>query len=192
MGHNKALLNYGGHPLVEHMVGLLKKIRRPHAVQHVYLSGQLENYTCIPDLVPGRGPLGGLHSVVQALENKYAPERFLIVVPVDMPRLKAPTLEGLLTKIRPTVHITHYKDFELPVACRVTEDLKNLLHLYVNSTTQGSGLSVRRLLKAIQQTGGLGRILAEGDDSQFQNANTPREWVELNRTAQVRSQVLVP
>src|SRR5690348_14599122 len=73
MGRDKALLEWRGGTLLQHMTGLLATVCNP-----VLVVGRDE----LPDLVPGLGPVGG---IVTAL--KHTVTRFNLVVAVDLPFL---------------------------------------------------------------------------------------------------------
>ncbi len=81
MGTDKALLPFLGQPLVVRLLSRLAWI----ADEVIITSNQPENYrflglTPIPDLLPGLGALGGLHTALSAATHPYA-----AVVACDMP-----------------------------------------------------------------------------------------------------------
>lgn len=91
MGRDKALLPYRSATLIEAVASHLKA-----AVDRVAVIGEPHKYADLglpvyPDLVPGCGPLGGLHA---ALSLRWAD--WNLVVACDMPELAAPVLLELL------------------------------------------------------------------------------------------------
>jgi molybdopterin-guanine dinucleotide biosynthesis protein A len=90
MGRDKALLAWGGRTLLEHVAGLVRE-----AVGNVTVVGPPSRYAglglrVIPDVVAGRGPLGGLYTALR----DAAAERVLIAA-CDMPYLTPELLRQL-------------------------------------------------------------------------------------------------
>ena len=92
MGTDKALLHYGGRPLIEHAVDLLRAAGvDPHIVG---ARPDLDAYApVIEDLRPGCGPLGGIE-VALASSNSDAN----LFLPVDLPLLPPVFLRYLLER----------------------------------------------------------------------------------------------
>ncbi len=89
MGTNKALLEYKGKILIEHMVDLLKSTE----LGDIYISGEVEGYKTIPDSQKFQGPACAIIDVMTQL-NDYDGALF---VPVDMPLLTPEILRSLIS-----------------------------------------------------------------------------------------------
>jgi molybdenum cofactor guanylyltransferase len=93
MGRDKALLELGGKPLIEHMVGKLRQLS-----DHVsILSGspELAGFApLVPDLRESCGPLGGLEAALAHASRPWA-----LVLPVDMPFLPVVLLRSWIANI---------------------------------------------------------------------------------------------
>lgn len=92
MGTAKAELMYNGKSFLEHMLDKAKGL----GIQKFYISGYDSNdpsVRTISDHYENRGPLGGLHACMQAMDTPYC-----LVLPVDAPKLPADILEALLAK----------------------------------------------------------------------------------------------
>ena len=90
MGMDKAKLRVGGKTLLELMV---EKVRRL-GVCEVVVSGCSEcpaGTRYVPDLIPGRGPLSGIHAGLKQIRHRSS-----LVLPVDMPRIPEETLRLLI------------------------------------------------------------------------------------------------
>lgn len=98
MGKNKALLDYQGKPLVEHMMEIIKRA----GIREIFISGDVDGYDCLPDPAPFTGPAEAIKSIIQRLSS-YAGFLF---VPVDMPLLKPEMLHLLLNKKREDILLT--------------------------------------------------------------------------------------
>jgi molybdopterin-guanine dinucleotide biosynthesis protein A len=81
MGSDKALLDFDGQTLVEHLLARLDGV----AVETIITTNHPERYNflklpLVPDVVPGRGALGGIYTALQA-----ATQPLVAVVACDMP-----------------------------------------------------------------------------------------------------------
>lgn len=90
MGEDKALKPFLGRPLILRVVERLA----PLADEILVTTNDLERYAflglrLVPDLVPGCGPLGGLHAGLTAASHPL-----VAVVACDMPFASAPLLEA--------------------------------------------------------------------------------------------------
>lgn len=90
MGEDKALKPFRGRPLILRVVERLA----PIADEILVTTNDLERYAflglrLVPDLVPGCGPLGGLHAGLTAASHPL-----VAVVACDMPFASAPLLEA--------------------------------------------------------------------------------------------------
>ena len=94
MGSNKALLDYQGRPLVRHMADKLRSVF--DSVLVVTTDPEIAAAAACPsiaDLLPGHGPLGGIHA---ALRHCNRP---IIVVACDMPSLNTALLSHIAAQL---------------------------------------------------------------------------------------------
>ncbi len=97
MGENKALKPFLGRPLIQRVIDRLS----PIADELLITTNQPENFIFLglplfPDLMPGRGPLGGLYTALVSARHPA-----VAVVACDMPFVSAPLLAasaGLLVQ----------------------------------------------------------------------------------------------
>lgn len=156
MGRDKALLDYNGIPLVDHMVALLKKAGR----DNVYISGRMGETCastgchCLQDSAPFAGPAAAIRDVLNRL-NDYDGVLF---VPVDMPFLT----QSILRELLQYESGAHYQDWPLP------------LYLPTSQKT-GHGDAVKTMLSTMSV-----KVvpLPQEDQARFANINTPEEWKE--------------
>lgn len=90
MGTDKAELLYDGKPFFK----LLTEKADSLGIRKKYLSGYRRDFPgvrIIPDIYPDRGPLGGIHACMCAMETPYC-----LVLPVDVPQIPTEVLEKLL------------------------------------------------------------------------------------------------
>jgi molybdopterin-guanine dinucleotide biosynthesis protein A len=169
MGRDKAMLPWHGRPLLDHMIGLARQA----GIDHVYVSGDRPGYRSIPDLEPGRGPLGGLASAAAAL-----PDGRLLVLAVDMPRLTPGLLRALMdddTHWRAQDGCACHEGAPLPMALELRGDTRAAIADCL--ATGGREASIRALQQRIgthvlATTPAIERMLANG--------NTPAEWEALS------------
>ena len=157
MGQDKALLDYHGRPLLDHMIGLLEQA----GLSDVYVSGDLEGYRCIPDRAPYEGPARAIANVLATLGDYEG----VLFVPVDMPFLTPEALGRLLAQ-RQGAHYTSY-----PLPFYITRHWEG-----VDGVPKGG--SVKALLLAL---GGSSLDLPKELEGYMTNANTPEEWQEVLR-----------
>ena len=153
MGRNKALLDYQGRPLLDHMIDLMQQ----SGVKKIYVSGDIEGYHCIPDSAPFAGPAAAIRDVLGQLAGYDG----ILFQPVDMPFMEPEILRLLLRHDGGA----HYHGWPLP--------------LYLNkAVTPGDGSSVRQMIADMNLA-----ILPVPEEAQacFANLNTPEEWKEAVR-----------
>ena len=91
MGTSKALLDYHGKPLIEHMINLLRQA----GCVDVHISGDVPGYRGIPDAVRHDGPARAMLALLRHFKDHY--ER-LLFVPVDMPLIAVNSLRHLMSQ----------------------------------------------------------------------------------------------
>lgn len=167
MGSCKAELPWGGKTLVEHQVNKISAL----GISDIMVSGYSRPVTgtrFVPDIYPEKGPLGGIHACLCAV-NKAA----CFVISVDTP-LFSPDEMKLLIK----AHIAG--DSPITVA-EHRGTLEPLIGVYDSSLSdaaeeilQGANTSVKHLLDQI------GFAVCEfSDENSVRNCNTPDEYNEL-------------
>jgi molybdopterin-guanine dinucleotide biosynthesis protein A len=81
MGQDKALMDFGGVPLIEHLLTRLGSLAAETLITANYHAGyRYLGVRLVPDLIPGRGALGGLFTALHA-----ASQPLVAVVACDMP-----------------------------------------------------------------------------------------------------------
>jgi len=155
MGQNKALLQYEGRTLLEHMVDTL----RAAGAADVFVSGSYEGYDCIPDQEQYAGPAVALRHVLQNLAERKTYQGALCV-PVDMPRLSAEALRHLCG----IKYGAYFAEHPLP--------------LYVPLPLRGeAGAESMRGFLAAENIAA--QALPEKYADDMLNANTPEEWKKV-------------
>ncbi len=95
MGCNKALLNFGGKPLISILIDKIRSV-----TEHIVISSnddslyQFLNVPVIPDQFKGHGPLAGFHSVMR---HENCPVYLMLAC--DLPNLKESLLSNLLALV---------------------------------------------------------------------------------------------
>ena len=153
MGQDKALLDYHGKPLLDHMTGLLKQA----GLQDIYVSGDFEGYLCIPDRAPYEGPAFAIYDVLKVLK-KYDGVLF---VPVDMPLLHVRALRTLLKQESGAF----FEGFPLPA--------------YI---TKPCPAKREKSVKDLLKSAGVSSIFLPSElEFCMANTNTPEEWNKARR-----------
>lgn len=170
MGRNKALLNWQGQPLFTFMASNLMQAGAEIAL----VSGgselpECKPYPTVPDIIPGKGPISGLHAAISEIDDGCR----LLVVPVDMPLLSSDLLCQLQEFSKKQSTLVFFEDFPLPVCFHVNPLLRKHLQAAIESSNH-KDYSLWRLIRKLEgqtvKLSGLDQI------SQFRNTNTPEEW----------------
>lgn len=167
MGKDKALLPWQGARLVDVVAGVLCQA----GIADVYVSGAVEGYINISDILRDKGPVGGICACVQDLQSLYAR---LLFVPVDMPLLSAASIRALLEK-EGKHDALHYEDRPLPCLLQLNERTVSYVQHVQMEIAGGMTYSVKRFLVGLK-TPAL-PVSNTAKDSLI-NTNTPQEWQE--------------
>lgn len=143
MGCDKAGLTIGGRTMINRSVGLLHDLGLP-----VSVSARQDQFLDLPgcdrvnDTDPGLGPLGGLRSVMETHPNTG-----MLVIPVDLPRLRSATLQQLMTSREPGTVATAFRNPEdgrvEPLCCIYEPATLDLIRFAIHS----GQYSLRRILE---------------------------------------------
>ncbi len=165
MGQDKALLNWHGRPLLDHMVGLLRTVANP-----VHVVGR----DPLPDRLPGLGPLSG---IATGLETSFTAANLFVAV--DLPLLTRDLFNYLRSRIESSSHPL--------VACKIGSDFPLCLGVWlpmlpeINRRLSARELSVRRLIEG-RHTEIISEeeLLREGFVPElFRNINTPEDYHQI-------------
>ncbi len=162
MGTSKALLPMNGQRLIDRTRSILNELAP--RIQQVVVSGSVPETDFIPDVVPFRGPVGGIASAAKELISGGTDG--LLVVPVDLPLL---TPEALLPLI------TFFRKEKPSAVCFQESWLPAIFQLNENLISQCErNRSIHSLLVNLDFDS-----LAISDPKALTNANTPEEWARL-------------
>ena len=162
MGRDKALLDWHGRTLLEHMVDLISSV-----TNNVHVVGR----DPLPDRLPGRGPLAG---IATALEISGTDTN--LVVAVDLPLLT----KEFLNYLRSQAELSN----DRLITCKIGSDyplclvIRQALLPEVHSRMTGKDLSLHGWIE-----NSAARIISESElrgggfnPSQFRNINTEDEY----------------
>ena len=183
MGENKALLRDAVRKgdrlltnacrLAEHLLAELGQDQTAVAV-----SGSYPGRNCIRDIIPGAGPLSGMHAALTAVLAMRRTYQYLLFIPVDMPALSVARLRQLVQSAS-TARAVHFRGFELPAMVAVDREIENLLAKRLSETPENRiSRSVRNFLQALSP---LTIEIPQASADEFMNINTPtdfRQWCE--------------
>ena len=175
MGQDKRLLKIEGQSLLERAIALLEQC----GASRILISGDVDGYDCIPDLLPDCGPLGGLHAVLHFLDKESGLDGSpLLVIPVDMPMLDSNTLKALLDSIGES-EACQYENEIFPCVFRLTEKLRDHLDgLFVEGKELGGKRSMKALLASFSENPVSTERLS---DQVFKNLNHPDDWETIRK-----------
>jgi molybdopterin-guanine dinucleotide biosynthesis protein A len=175
MGRNKALMELGGKTLISHVLDKLTRL----CDELIVSANELELYAdlparIVPDQIPGRGALSGVHAGLKAMRNERA-----VVVACDMPFLSLSLLRYMAIValaydvVVPVVgghfeplHAVYSVNCVDPIEQLVTERPQRVVALY-------------RRVRVREVTEGEASLF--GAELSFMNVNTPEDWTEAQR-----------
>jgi molybdopterin-guanine dinucleotide biosynthesis protein A len=165
MGRDKAIMEFQGHTLLEHMVRLVSTAASP-----VRIVGR-EN---LPDKVPGCGPLGGIQTALDVTESEWN-----LFVAVDLPLLTSEFLKWFCRRLVATP--------KRLLACRIGNDFPLCLGLnrnvrsHVARKIDESDLALYRFIREMDAdiVSELELQTAGFTLSMFHNLNTHDDWKRL-------------
>jgi molybdopterin-guanine dinucleotide biosynthesis protein A len=166
MGRDKALLEWQGRPLIERQLAVLREA----GVDEVRVSGERAAYGGIADALPQAGPLGGLAGVAKAEPGDVD----LLVMPVDMPLLRAELLRRLRIEC-PQARSLGFAGHVLPWRLRLDAPCRAALDGLLRLDDPRA-----RSLRALQMAVGHEDIpLAAADAAQLADCNTQAQWKQV-------------
>jgi molybdenum cofactor guanylyltransferase len=164
MGRDKALLDYAGETLVQSVAFEVAK-----AAGSVALLGDPVRYghlgmRVVPDIIPGRGPMSGLHAALASTGAEW-----VLLVACDLPNVEA----GFLRLLIDQAILTKAKC----VAARGQNGLEPVCAVYHRSTQrevlqalEDDRLRMRDLITRLDATG------VEAEARLVRNVNTEEDW----------------
>ncbi len=171
MGTNKALVDFGGAPLIARPISLLRQT----TVRQAIITSEPELYSelgleCLPDYQPGLGPLSGICSALI-----HSSTELVVVLACDMPFLRAELIEYLLDRAAGADAVVPYdeKGYLQPLAAVYKKScLQPALRLI-----EERKLSPKALLESVETVRIAFKELRKLNGHQlfFANANTPEE-----------------
>jgi molybdopterin-guanine dinucleotide biosynthesis protein A len=175
MGRNKALMELEGQTLIARVLDRLSLL----CDELIIATNDVELYAdlparVVPDVIVGRGALGGIHAGLTAMRNQRA-----IVVACDMPFLNPPLLR-YMTVVAPgydvvvprldqyyePLHAVYSVSCVEPIAQLLAQGPRRIVDLYQR-------VRVREVTRA--------EVRLFDADLSFFNVNTPEEWAEVQR-----------
>ena len=163
MGEDKALLEWDGQPLYQHMAGVLNE----SGAERVMINRQGGHDGWISDLYPGHGPLSGIHTALL-----HTSASALVVVPVDMPLLSPEHIRELVNCFDGSCPV-QFTGYSLPLLVPVNDRVRDIVEKSVTSEDRRN----YALWRLMEKLDGLRIKEPEDHERVFANANTPEEWL---------------
>lgn len=159
MGTDKASLQVENQSMLE----LSKQKLLQTGAKRVLISRNSGNEQHIEDIYQGAGPLGGIHAVLHA-----NPKENLLVVPVDLPLIKAQDLTRLV-QVGCTIRCsTYFTGHHLPL---YLHNRPSNMPILVQQLTAGRSFSVGKYLDNINAMN-----IANNRPEGLFNTNNPNQW----------------
>ena len=180
MGQDKALLPVGNSTLLDFVH---HKLEATQLFDEIVVCRNQANQstviTFLPDIQPGLGPIGALHTL-----SVHYPNHHVLVVPVDMPLLEIALIEELCESGLKQQLTSHYEGCHFPLLLYLDET--TIFHLAKRLKQDVHDLSIANLLRDI----GAHQLAPPKDKSQFINLNKPEEWQDFRRKIKLDKDLL--
>jgi len=171
MGRDKAGLALLGKTFLQRQVEKLRAL----GIRDVMISGPdgmaVPGARVIPDVLPGRGPLGGLHACLQAARCPRC-----LVLSVDVPLVPVSGLAHLCRAHRSGVTVLRHGEKREPLIAVYDSDIARVIRPLI----EGGGAPVRSLEGQVPWS----CFDYLGPEELLMNCNTPEELAQLNELAE--------
>jgi molybdopterin-guanine dinucleotide biosynthesis protein A len=176
MSSDKAFLELGGRSLLARSLDLARVV-----TPEIRIVGDPEKFAAfgpvVPDVYPGRGPLGGIHAALSASTTDYN-----LILAVDLPFIELSFLQYLMAAAQSANAVVTvpsvgghfhplcavYRKAFLPAAERALAERRNKLDALFSEVP----------VRVISEEG----LSAAGFDSAiFRNLNTPEDWEQAKQ-----------
>ena len=168
MGRDKVLMEYEGKTLVEYSLDAISILDdNPLVISNSReVASFLKDVEVVPDLLMGRGPLGGIHTALRTAEDD------IFVVACDTPLLSKETVKNLADKkgyAQIAVYISDGKLFPIPAFYGLS------LIDVIETRLEGAGqdLSLQDLIRSTEKTA---YIEIEENVETLIGINTPEDY----------------
>ncbi|MCI2282986.1 NTP transferase domain-containing protein [Colwellia sp. MSW7] len=181
MGRNKAKLLRDDNSMLS-MLEFSKQVLNESGINNIVVSG--DKYD-VPDTVKLSGPVGGILSVLA----KYPQAKSLLILPVDLPFMKAKALADLRLKGELSQKATFFEGHNIPLYLPNNSYVTLFLaQAFVKTGKQSNdksrfsiagqekGPSIKALLKNIPH-----QAIQCSDASVLFNTNTPEQWQQAKQ-----------
>jgi molybdopterin-guanine dinucleotide biosynthesis protein A len=162
MGEDKARLPLAPSDLLAWQVARLAA-----CCDRIVVSGDYPEFETVPDVLPGLGPLAGLHAAVLRFPNAA-----LWALPVDMPGLCPERLQTLRQQTAPAF----FADSPLPAWFPDTDALAAAITAMLTAVPRE--LAIHQLHARLHS-----RALPALPANEQANLNTPEDWVAFSRAS---------
>ncbi len=170
MGQNKAQLEFEGKTLLEHQV---EKLRRVGAAE-ILISGEgcqkLPGTKVVADILPNRGPLGGLHACLQVASYSRC-----LVLSVDAPLVPVETLRQICATHSEGATVLSHGEYVEPLIGMYDSAVAQSLFALI----ENGGAPVRALKNLLKWN----TLEYQGDENLLCNCNTRQEFADMKKIA---------
>lgn len=158
MGKDKANLHFHGRTLLQHTECLLREA----GMKKIYIS----RADAIPDLIPGYGPLSGVHAIL----NSVSPDvSHIVFISVDMPGIQSSHIKQLAYAPE-ELPLVRFDEYVLPFRMSMDTKQRDMIETILR---EKHNVSLRAFQQRVSPTS---LHISTEEQACFSNINTPEEW----------------
>lgn len=174
MGKDKASLRFNDLRLVDQIA----KVLTSSGVRKIITSGIIEGYEGVPDLIPNKGPVGGIcSSIIHCQKNSFTKA---VIIPVDMPLISSEVVNFMIESSDDS-EFTHFEEKPLPLVVRISDSIASFCIKTNQNLSDGKEMSVKSFLKNFTTSS---ITIPQNLAKNLTNTNTPKEWEETQNEYQ--------
>ncbi|MCE3259179.1 MAG: molybdenum cofactor guanylyltransferase [Bacteroidetes bacterium] len=183
MGQDKGLMLLNGKPMISYVTDLVKSLNLPARIISHNDDYKKLGYCVIPDLIPEKGPLGGLYTALETSVYKS-----VLLLSCDSPFITADIIKQLLSKKIPDfVTVASFQTRLYPLCALYPRSLK----LKAKTNIDQNNLKLATLIQSSDHTEVIFDEHLTSDPKALNNINTPADLQRTVNSNQMEIKVLL-
>ncbi|WP_299441221.1 molybdenum cofactor guanylyltransferase [uncultured Aquimarina sp.] len=167
MGQDKGLKLHNGKPFIQHIINAIESVTNEILIITSSIDYEIFEYPCIPDLIPDKGPVGGIYTGLKHTKTEQN-----LVLSCDVPFVTSTVLNNLISEYESNYDVITYEDIPL-----ITLYSKSAERIFFESIEK-KRLSLRKTLSTLKVKS---IPIEENIEPYVKNINTPQQYKEATQ-----------